>query len=108
MSVVVVYDDNRGQIGLCSALPPAMPPCGPVALWYLGDGCRISHQKNHFEDFLFLPFVSLTSWPCWKPGAAHYHGLVSGLQKISVSMYYMSVVVFLDMVHALLAMITES
>ena len=59
------------------------------------------------EDFLSLPFVCLASWPCWKPGAAHYHGLVSGLQKISVSMYNMSVVVFLDTVHALLAMIAE-
>ena len=58
-------------------------------------------------DFLFLPFVCLASWPCWKPGATHYHGLVSGLQKISVSMYNMSVVVFLDKVHALLAMIAE-
>ena len=46
------------------------------------------------EELMFLPFVCLASWPCWKPGAAHYHGLVSGLQKISVSMYNISVVVF--------------
>ena len=57
---------------------------------------------------MFLPFVCLASWPCWKPGAAHYHGLVSGLQKVSVSVYNMSVVVFLDTVHALLAVIAES
>ena len=72
------------------------------------EGYHRVDEKKMLEDFQFLPFVCMATWPCWKPGAAHYHGLVSGLQKISVSMYNMSVVVFLDTVHALLAMIAES
>ena len=83
-----------------------MPPKTSIEVSFVTP--RMIFFFKEVEDFLFLPFVCLASWPCWKPGAAHYHGLVSGLQKISVSMYNMSVVVFLDTVHALLAMIAES
>ena len=97
--VRVMYNKTNKK----KSLDLVMPPKKSIEVSFV-----IPRMISKLVDFLFLSFVCLASWPCWKPGAAHYHGLVSGLQKISVSMYNMPVVVFLDTVHALLAMIAES